>query len=184
MNSEVISSRYAKALLAFAEESGTGNKVYSQVLALVHMLQEVPQLKEFILKHDDVALSKKSELLSMSIGEPLVEVLEKFMILVNSHHRMEMFDTMLLSYISKYRQAHNIKVGSLQMAVPDEHQRERLESVFSNSTDSKVQLQMEADPELIGGFVLELDGYRIDASVRTRIDKIRRCLVDDSSRIV
>lgn len=184
MNSEVISSRYAKALLAYAEETGAGNKVYSQAQSLVQMLQELPQLNEFVLKHDDVALSKKSELLSMSIGAPLVEELEKFMTLVSSHRRMEMFDAMLLSYISKYRQAHNIKVGSLQMASQDEHLKNRLEAMFSGRTDSKVQLQMEVDPQLIGGFVFELDGYRIDASVRTRIEKIRRCLVDDSSRIV
>ena len=184
MNSEVISSRYAKALLAYAEGSGTGNKVYSQALSLVQMLQELPQLRKYVLRHDDVALSKKLELLSLSIGEPLVEELDKFIALVNSHRRMEMFHTMLLSYISKYRQKHNIKVGSLQTAVPDEHLRERLESIFSDRTDSEVQLQMEVEPDLIGGFIFELDGYRIDASVRSRIDKIRRCLVDDSSRIV
>ena len=39
MNSEVISSRYAKALLEYAAEAGSGNKVYSQALALAHAMQ-------------------------------------------------------------------------------------------------------------------------------------------------
>ena len=46
MNSEVISSRYAKALLAYAAEAGSGSKVYSQALAIVHVMQELPQLMD------------------------------------------------------------------------------------------------------------------------------------------
>jgi F-type H+-transporting ATPase subunit delta len=40
------------------------------------------------------------------------------------------------------------------------------------------------DPDLIGGFVFELDGRRLDASVRSQLDRIRRQLVDESSRLV
>ena len=53
------------------------------------------------------------------------------------------------------------------------------------STGTTVRIGTVAvDPQLIGGFVFELDGYRLDASVRTRLEKIRQCLVDDNSRIV
>ena len=77
MNSEVISSRYAKALLEYAAEAGSGNKVYSQALALAHAMQEVPMLRDIILKHDDVALVKKTDLLSTALGEPLADELVK-----------------------------------------------------------------------------------------------------------
>ena len=69
MNSEVISSRYAKALLAYAAEAGSGNIVYSQTLVIVHIMQDVPQLMDIVLNHDEVALNKKIDLLSLAIGE-------------------------------------------------------------------------------------------------------------------
>ena len=184
MNSEVISSRYAKALLAYAAEAGSGSKVYSQALAIVHVIQELPQLMDILLKHDDVILSQKIELLSIAIGEPLADELVRFMELVSSQRRMDKFYSMLLSYIIRYRQANNIKVGSLVAAVQDDSLKERLENMFSGRTDSEVHLAMSVDPEILGGFVFELDGYRLDASVRTRLEKIRQCLVDDNSRIV
>lgn len=184
MNSEVISSRYAKALLAYAAEAGSGNKVYSQVLVIVQVMQDLTQLMDIIQKRDDVTLRKKAELLSLAIGEPLAEELVRFMELVSTQRRMDKFHSMLLSYVSKYRQANNIKVGSLVTAVPEEALKERLESILSDRTDSKVEFSMTVDPKLLGGFVFELDGYRLDASVRTRLDKIRQCLVDDNSRIV
>lgn len=183
MNSEVISSRYAKALLAFTTETGSGSKVYSQAVAIVQIMQEVSQLRAFVLIHD-IPLEKKIQLLSTAICEPLAEDLEKFITLVSSKRRMEMFDVMLLSYISRYRQANNIKVGSLLTAAPNEHLKQSLETIFSSRTVSQVQLEAEVDPALLGGFIFEMDGYRMDASVRTRLEKIRQALVDDRGRIV
>ena len=184
MNSEVISSRYAKALLEYAAEAGSGNKVYSQALALVQVMQELPMLMDIVLKYDDVTLNRKIELLSIAVGETLAEELVKFMELVSSRRRMDKFHSMLLSYIMRYRQVNNIKVGSLVTAVPDANLKERLEEMFSDRMDSEVHFTMNVDPELLGGFVFELDGYRLDASVRTRLEKIRQCLVDDGNRIV
>ena len=83
MNSEVISSRYAKALLTYAAEAGSGDKVYSQALAIVQVMQELPQLRDIILRRDDVTLSKKTELLSLAIGEPLTAELIRFMEMIN-----------------------------------------------------------------------------------------------------
>ena len=51
MNTGVIASRYAKALLSYVTEAGAGEKVYSQACALVHIMKTLPQLKEYILKH-------------------------------------------------------------------------------------------------------------------------------------
>ena len=184
MNSEVISSRYAKALLAYAAEIGSGNTVYSQAMAIMQVMQEVPQLMDVIHNYDDVTLTKKIELLSIGIGEKLADELVRFMGLVTSQHRMDKFYSMLASYIITYRQANKIKVGSLVTAVQDENLKKRLENIFSDRTDSEVHFTASVDPELIGGFVFELDGYRLDASVRTRLDKIRQILVDDHSRIV
>ena len=184
MNTEVISSRYAKALLAYADEAGSGDKVYSQALAIKQVMQQVPELMDIIQKHDDVALTKKVELLSIAVGEMLADELVRFMELVTNSRRMDIFHYMMLSYITRYRQANNIKVGSLTTAAPDEGLKNRLENMFSKSTESEVHFMVSVDPELIGGFVFELDGYRLDASVRTRLEKIRQCMVDDNNRIV
>ena len=184
MNTEVISSRYAKALLAYAAEAGSGSKVYSQALAITQIMQQVPQLMDVVQKRGDVALTKKAELLSIAIGESLADELVRFIELVSNRRRMDGFHSMMLSYITRYRQANNIKVGSLTTAAPDEGLKGRLENMFSERTESEVHFTTNVDPELIGGFVFELDGYRLDASVRTRLEKIRQCLVDDNNRIV
>lgn len=184
MNAEVISSRYAKALLAFVTETGTGDKVYSQVIDVLVNMREVPLMREYILKHDDISIDRKISILAAALNAPVAEELEKFARLVEQRHRMELLEIILWSFVHRYREAHNIKYGSLLTSCSDERLKESLEKIFSKKLDSEVHLQTEVEPELIGGFVLELDGYRLDASVRTKLDKISKELIDTSTRIV
>lgn len=184
MNAGVIASRYAKALLTFVTETGAGEKVYSQAGFIVQMLESVPQLRDVVLKHDEVALVRKVELLTTALDEPLADELVRFMNLVAENRRMEFFQRMLWAFISQYRHARNIKVGSLVTAVPEDGLRERLESIFHDMTSCEVHFETSVDPELIGGFVFELDGRRLDASVRSQLERIRRSLIDEGSRIV
>lgn len=184
MNAEVISSRYAKALLSYAMENGAEDRVYSQVETILQAMQDMPQLGEYILKHDDISLSKKKELLATALSEPVSEELEKFLHLVSDHRRMELLQVMLWAFVSRYREAKGIKIGSLVTAVPAEGLRDRLESMLSAGDSAKVHFRTEVDPELIGGFVFELDGCRLDASVRTKLKKISDELIDTASRIV
>ena len=44
--------------------------------------------------------------------------------------------------------------------------------VGSKTSGSKVEFVSEVDPDIIGGFVLEYDTYRMDASVKTGLRKI------------
>ena len=184
MNTEVISSRYAKALLSYVMESRSEEKVYSQAEAILQNMQDVPQLREYILSHDDISLSKKTDLLTTVLGRPIADELQNFIKLVADHRRMELFQDMLRSFISRYREAKGIKIGSLVTAVPADGLQERLESMLGAHEKSQVRFNAEVDPELIGGFVFEIDGYRLDASVRSRLKKISDELIDNSSRIV
>jgi F-type H+-transporting ATPase subunit delta len=122
--------------------------------------------------------------LTTALDEPLADELVRFMNLVAENRRMEFFHRMLWAFISQYRHAHNIKVGSLVTAVPEDGLRERLESIFHDMTSCEVHFETSVDPELIGGFVFELDGRRLDASVRSQLERIRRSLIDEGSRIV
>ena len=184
MNTEVISSRYAKALLSYVMERGAGEKVYSQIEEILKNMQNLPQLREYILMHDDISLEKKLDLLSAAVGEPLTDELQNFVRLVSEQRRMELLQVMLWAFISRYREAIGIKVGSLVTAVPSDSLRESLEEMLGAEKAVRVHFETDVNPELIGGFVFEIDGYRLDASVRTRLKKISDELIDNSSRII
>ena len=47
-----------------------------------------------------------------------------------------------------------------------------------------MHLDEKVDPEIIGGFIFELEGYRVDGSVSGELKRIRRQLVEKNTRIV
>ncbi len=184
MNAGIIASRYAKALLRFVRETGNGDKVYSQAGILVLRLEEVPRLKDYIQNHEEIDLEKKLQLLEASLGEAISMEIKRFAMLVAEHRRMEYFLRMLYSFLAQYRQANNIRLGRIVTALPVEGLKERMEELFHEKTGDRVLLEEEVNPEIMGGFIFELDDWRLDASVQGRLDRIRRQLIDKNTRIV
>lgn len=184
MNSGIVASRYARALLKYVQEAGTWERVYSQVCVLVLRIEEIGLLKDIMEKHMDISDSRRVEILSSALGEPLDESLVRFVRLVSRQGRLGFFVRMLYSFISQYRQEYGIKVGRLITAAPVAGLKERLETVFGSRTGSSVILSEEIRPEIMGGFVFELDGYRMDASVGTAFRRIRKQLIEKNNRIV
>ena len=184
MKSGVRASRYAKALLMYVQESGRGEKTYSQACVLGMRLMEIRQLRDFVENHGEISLDKKTELLRASLGEEMTPELIDFLRLVASRRRMELFSRMLCSFIAQYRAANNIKVGRLVTAAPVDGLKERLEALFHERTGADVQIEEKISPEILGGFVFEMDGYRLDASVESQFRKIRNQLIEKNNRIV
>ncbi len=184
MNAGVVASRYAKALLRFVQETGNGDKVYAQAGILVLRLEELRQLKDYIENHNEISLEKKHQLLETALGEPVSMEMSRFLTLVAAHKRTEFFLRMLYDFIAQYREANNIRVGRFITALPAEGLKERMESVFHDRTGADIQLEMEVNPEILGGFIFELDGWRLDASVENQFREIHRKLIEKNSRLV
>ncbi len=182
MNAGIVASRYAKALLRFVRETGNGDKVYSQAGILVLRMSELRDLKDYIQIHDEISLEKKLDLIEAALGEAMSMEIKRFVLLVHERRRMEYFLRMLYSFISQYREANNIKVGRLITALPAEGLSERMSSLFHEKTGAEVHLETKVNPEILGGFIFELDGWRLDASVENRFREIRRQLIENNKK--
>ena len=84
----------------------------------------------------------------------------------------------------EYRQHAGIKVGRLVSAEHVPGLRERLETMLSQRTGAIVQIEEDLRSDLLGGFIVEIDGMRLDASVLEQIRRICSELIDRNNRIV
>ena len=184
MNAGIIASRYAKALLKFVQETGNGDKVYAQSGVLVLRMEEISRLKDYICNHGEICLEKKVQLLETALGEPMEMELDRFVSMVFRQRRMEFLLRMLQTFLVCYRDAFRMKKGRLITALPADGLKERMQILFRERTGTEVMLDMETDPEILGGFIFELDDLRLDASVASRLREIRSQLVEKNNRIV
>ena len=184
MNAGIIASRYAKALLKFVRETGNGRIVYLQACCLVSSMEKVGQLRDYLENHDEIGLDRKIELMNAALDEPLSMEMSRFVTLISDRRRMDCLMRILYVFVEEYRRENGIKVGKLTVAVPADELKERMEKAVQDKDGGEVHVEMEVNPQIIGGFIFEMDDKRMDASVEGRIARIRRHLVEKNNRIV
>lgn len=172
-----ISVRYARALLSFAKENKEETQVYNEMLMLLHQMKAVVALVNS-LNSPIISLSKKAMLLETACGIDVSNSTSRFIKLVLSQKREDMLRYICLQYIDMYRKEKHILPITLMLAQPiDAETSERIKKLIRIKTHDEVEFTVVIDPKQIGGFILDTDGYRLDASVLSQLDSIRSQLV-------
>lgn len=184
MNSGIIANRYAKALLKYVKGMDEEELVYSQASTLAEIFLELPQFREALERSRELSLARRLELVDTALQGQMSQTLRSFMVLVDSHSRMEFFSRMMVSFVDQYREYKNIKMGSLSLAVPMRDVHGRLEDMIAEHTGGTVVLKEKIDESLIGGFILQVGDMRMDASVAGQFRKIRTVLTENDNRII
>jgi F-type H+-transporting ATPase subunit delta len=173
MDIGVISVRYARALLKSASDAKIEDNVYREMQLLAKSYIEVPQLRHTI---DNPMLSKdKKEMLLLTAtgGEQATPLTKAFIAMVLKEDRENMIQFMANSYVTLYRKQKNVIRGKLTTAVavaPETEQKMR--QMVESRTKGTVEFESEVNPDIIGGFVLEYDTFRMDASVQSKLRDI------------
>lgn len=102
------------------------------------------------------------------------------------HRREEMLQFVAVSYISLYRDSKNIHVLKFVTAVPvDSEVEEKMRRLVNSGIDGEVEFDKVVDPEIIGGFILQLGSKCFDSSVRRQLQQFERNLSgSDSANIL
>ena len=156
MNEGVISKRYARALLEYCLEKGSAEKVYGQLCLILE--GKMPQVLE--------------------------EDLQRFLELLSSNGRLSYAKYIFGSYTMQYRRHCGIVQARLSTAIEDPKLDEQIKESLKDRFEGKMVFSHKVKPELIGGFVLEIDDKVMDTSVKSKLEKIRREFDDLNKRLV
>lgn len=172
MDIGVISVRYARALLKCATELKMQQQVYHEMQTLTQSYIQVPQLR-FTIDNPMLAKEKKEMLLNTAAGGNISDLTKRFIALVLNEGRESTINFMAASYLTLYRKQNNIIRGRLITAVPVTTQIEkRMRQKVESRTKGNVEFLTEVNPEIIGGYILEYDTYRLDASIQNQLRSI------------
>ena len=176
MDIGVISVRYARALLKSATDAKIEADVYKEMQTLARTYGEVPQLRQTI---DNPMLSKdtKQQLLLTAVGEKPCELTKAFISLVLKEDRENVMQFIANSYVTLYRQQKNVIRGRLiTAAAVSPATEQKMRQMVESKTNGTVEFETEVNPDIIGGFILEYDTYRMDASVKSKLNSILQTL--------
>lgn len=172
MDVGVISVRYARALLKGSTDAKVEDTVYREMQALARSYIQVPDLR-FTIDNPLLSKESKEQLFAAAVGGSPSALTQAFIRLVLKEDRESVMQFMANSYITLYRKQKNVIRGKLTTATavaPATEQKMR--RMVESKTNGTVEFETEVNPDIIGGFVLEYDTYRMDASVKTRLNDI------------
>ena len=176
MDLGIISTRYARALLKSTAGTGLERQVYQEMMTVAKNYADVPALRQAI-DNPMLAKDQKEALLLTACGEQPSDLTKAFIRLVLKENREPMMQFIANSYVTLYRQQKNIINGSLITATAVSPATEqRMRQMVESKTNGTVEFETEVNPDIIGGFILEYDTYRLDASVKTKLNSILNTL--------
>ena len=179
MNRGVISMRYAKALFAYAELEKASEEVFGEMEALAKSFALEPRLYH-TLHNPVLGVRDKVSLIKSAISERVSRCTWRFIRLVVYNHREYLFQLMALNYLDLYRKDRNINVAVVESAVPIEPEtEEHIVALIRTHTRGKVELIKRIDPDLVGGFIFQMNFLRIDASVTKQLADVQNQIIDN-----
>ncbi len=189
MSSGTVAVRYAKALLAFAEEQGCQDLVYDRMLCLSRHLAQVPEIMHSV-NDPTLPVDARCRLLETALtgddGTPVNQALASFVNLVVKAGRGDSVLFIASAYRDLYRRKYNIVPVEIRTAhhLLDAQCSELERMIRQKAKSDRIEWNEVIDEGLVGGFVLQVDDYRIDASVARKLRIVEKELIEKNSRII
>ena len=184
MNTGAISMRYARALLMFANEAGVAAKVYQEALTLHKSFLQVAELRR-AMELPVISRSDKIRVLVQAAGGDITMQMKKFLELVLNEKREKFLIGINQAFIDLYRKQEKIRVGKLTTAVPIAPEEvDRIRQIVVQSAGGTAEFATKVDPSIEGGFIFEINTYRLNASVADQMRRIKQQFIEKNRRIV
>ncbi|MEZ0073950.1 F0F1 ATP synthase subunit delta [Planotetraspora sp. GP83] len=164
------------AAAAEAESESRLDDVEDELFRFGRILAANPGLRRW-LSAPAVPAERKGELLADLLGGKVVPSTLRLVTQIAAHPRGRSLETALEEYGYIVARTRQRLVGVVRSAVPlAEEQKQRLATWLRATYGRDVHLNVEVDPEVLGGFSVRIGDDLIDTTIAGRIEEVRRRL--------
>jgi F-type H+-transporting ATPase subunit delta len=170
---EEIARVYAQSLFEVARERGKLDEIHEQLGQVADAIAESRELQVFLFSPYFSSEEKRDGISrAVSGAEPeLVNFLE----LLAEKHRMPVIFRVRRQFDELWAEENRRLEVTLTSAVElDPKVVEEVGEEIERQTDRKIDLRTEVDEDVLGGLVLRVGNMVMDASVRSKLERLRR----------
>ena len=174
MHNTLIAQRYAKAIFDLALERNVVEDVKSD-MELIYSVCLASSDFKLMLKSPVIRPEKKINVIKAVFGQQVSELSLRYMLII-SRKKREMFIPQIADeFIELYKKFKNIFTVQISSAVElNDDLRKRVIALLEEQTKGSIELIEEIKKDLVGGFVLNYDDYKYDASIAYQLRKFKK----------
>jgi F-type H+-transporting ATPase subunit delta len=170
-----LAGRYAKSLIDLSVEKNQLDAVYEDMLFLEKVCKGN---RDFVnlLKSPIITTDKKEKIFDTIAHDNIGDLAASFNKLLIKKGRENYLPEIVTAFIEQYKNYRGINIVKLITAVPasDELKNSITNKIKSALRMEHIELNTEVNPDIIGGFVLEIGDKLVDASVAFELHNIRK----------
>jgi F-type H+-transporting ATPase subunit delta len=177
---EELARVYGRALFEVGKEQGKLDELREQLGQLVDALNGSHELQVFFFSPYFSSKEKQDALGGLLEGAD--EQLVNFLKLLIENHRMPVIFRVRREYERLWEQENKLLAVEITSAIElDSATTEHLGERIGDRTGRKVKLTARVNPDILGGIVLRVGNSILDASIRNRLEQLRRQVAQGAS---
>lgn len=177
MYESLIAVRYAKALCLAAIDENCLDEIAEKTQSLLSGINSIDSFANY-MDHPSISTKQKTILFNNILkSEKENSLLRRYIGLIIQNKREAKLPDILRRFIKLYHEKKGLKNVQITTASKiNEKTREQIRAFIEKNFNAKVELKEKTDKDIIGGFIVEIDDMRIDASVQKKLSNIQKRL--------
>ncbi len=170
---EEIAEVYARALFEVARESGRLDVVREQLGQVADAVAGDREMQTFFFSPYFSVPEKEEGFDRAFTGtDPIVR---NFLGLLIEKHRMPVLFRVRQRFEAMWQEENRVLPVQITSAIPlDEATVRSIGDRIGSQTGRRIELSADVDPDVLGGLVLRVGNSVVDASIRNRLENLRR----------
>jgi len=169
-----VAGRYAAALFDLAKEAGAVDATEAELKALAGLIAESADLRAFlkspVYNREDQARAAAAIVEKAGFGD----LTANFIKLVARNGRLFALPAMIRAFLAMAAAARGEGAAQAITAAPmNEEQAKALRQEIEAMAGKAVNLDARVDPDLLGGLIVKIGSRMIDASLRTKLNRMK-----------
>ena len=172
-----VAGPYAEALLDLAKSNDSLKETTNDMNIVSQFLLNSSDLKKF-LSNPLVTREAKKNVVKDILGEQISSNTLKFLLLLVERNRIQVLESIAQKFLELSYKQDSIEIAKITSSIQlsADQQKEIAEKLKKITGAKQIKLALKVDPQLIGGFTIEIGSKMIDTSIRGQLKKISALL--------
>jgi F-type H+-transporting ATPase subunit delta len=172
-----VAEPYAEALLDLAKSNNSLKATTNDMNIVSQFLVNSSDLKKF-LGNPLITKDAKKNVVKDILGEQIGGGTLKFLLVLVDKGRIEVLESIAQKFLELSYKQESIEIAKITSSIQlsAEQQKEIAEKLKVITGAKQIKLALKVDPQLIGGFTIEIGSKMIDTSIRGQLKQISSLL--------
>jgi F-type H+-transporting ATPase subunit delta len=172
-----VAEPYAEALLDLAISNDALKETTNDINIVSQFLANSNDLKKF-LGNPLITRTAKKTVVKDILGEQIGSSTLKFLLLLVDRNRIQVLESIAQKFLELSYKQESIEIAKITSSIQlsAQQQKEIAEKLKVITGAKQIKLALKVDPQLIGGFTIEIGSKMIDTSIRGQLKQISSLL--------